>query len=920
MTWHKRLTARLHTLFHKRRLEEELDEELLLHLEMQVEENLASGMSAEEARDAARRLFGVVDRVKEDYRDRWAFRWLETLLQDLRYGVRMLGRGPGFAAAVVLSLALGIGANTAIFSLIDAVMWRMLPVKDPEGLLVVARQSGSDVQAGFSYDEYNVLRENADAAELAGYSPATFNVRIDGNLEPTVEGQLVSGTYFPLLGVNPILGRAIGVEDDRVPNGHSVAMLSYGYWERRFGRDARIVGRTIHLLDTPFTVIGVTPPEFFGVEVGAAPDIFVPLMMQPTMMPSFENLLANPIVHKTWVRAVARVKPGAGSERASAVLNTMFRRLEDELLLAMQRKFPGNNPERQTLVLSPATAVSELRQQFSQPLFVLMTVVGLVLLIACANTANLLLARAAARRPEFSIRLALGAGRGRLVRQLLLESLVLAACGGLCGVLLARWATQLLVAYISSGRTPIVLDLNPSPRILLFTGAVSLLTALLFGLAPAVRASRIHLTESLRSLRASVTGGQRKLGPQKTLAAVQVSLSLMLLVGAGLFVRSLQKLSGEDYGVSRDHVLIARIEPRGSDQRNIPGTSARLDRIYRELIERVGTISEVRTVSMAQVTPMVPTGNAGVPVTTAAGEQVRIPAVMAYPNYFATVGMPLAAGRDFEATDLDGTSAAVCIVNEAFVREIFPGENPIGKPCTIRNRPNANDATGPRYLPTPEPYTIVGVVQDSRYMNPRGETEPVIYMTFLQTPTGRGQMVLYVRASGEVRALLPRIREEIAQVDASLPVFDIHTLEEEMDAALVQQRLMAMLTSLFGALALLLACVGIYGLLAFSVTQRTGEIGIRTALGARRGNVIWLVMREALVLVGIGIAIGLPAALLVARLASSQIPGLLFGLEANDPLTLTVATTFLILVAALAAYLPARRASRVDPMMALRNE
>jgi predicted permease len=297
-----------------------------------------------------------------------------------------------------------------------------------------------------------------------------------------------------------------------------------------------------------------------------------------------------------------------------------------------------------------------------------------------------------------------------------------------------------------------------------------------------------------------------------------------------------------------------------------------------------------------------------------------MPTVMAYPNYFATVGMPLAAGRDFDATDLSASSPTVCIVNEAFVREVFPEENPIGKPCSVLNRPNLNDAGGQRYAPSPEPYTIIGVVQDSRYMNPRGETRPVVYMTFAQTPTGRGQMVLYVRAAGQVRLLLPRIREEIARVDPSLPVFDIHTLDEEMDAALVQQRLIALLTSLFGLLALLLACVGLYGLLAFSVAQRTSEIGIRTALGARRGSVIWLVMREALVLVGIGIAIGVPVALLVTRLAASQIPGLLFGLEANDPLTLSAATIFLVLVAGLAAYLPARRASLVDPMMALRNE
>jgi len=905
------LLYRARALFRRNRVEDELDDELQLHLEKLTEKHVHAGMTPVEAARLARMDLGSFAQVKEECRQSWGTTFIETLLRDVAYALRTFGKNPGFAAAVVFSLALGIGANTAIFTLMDAALWRMLPVKDPEDLLVVGRQLETEVQNGFSYEEYRFLRDNSDVADLAGYTPATLNVSIGGNLEPTIEGQLVTGGYFSLLGVNAVAGRTIGVEDDRAPNGHPVAMLSYRYWERRFARDPGVIGRTIQLLDTPFTVIGVTPPEFFGVEIGASPDIFVPLMMQPTVMPSFENLLENPINNLTWVRTVARVKPGIGREQASAALDLLYRPFDDDRILRLQRKFPQSNPVRQNLALIPATAVSELRHQFSRPLFILMVVVGLVLLIACANTANLLLARAAARRPEFSIRLALGAGRGRLLRQLLVESMVLAALGGLCGILLARWATQLLVVYISSGRTPIVLNLTPNSRILLFTGSVSLLTAILFGLAPALRASRIHLTQSLRSLRGSVAGGQRKLAPQKTLAAIQVSLSLLLLVGAGLFVRSLQKLSGEDYGVSRARVLIARVEPRGSDQRNVPGTSGRLDRTYRELIASVETIPEVRSVSMAQVTPTVPTGSASVQVSTASGEQVRIPALMVYPNYFQTVGMPLVAGRDFSAAELAANSPAVCIVNEAFVREVFPTENPIGKPCVVGRRHQAA---------TSEPFSIVGVVGDSRYMNPQGATQPVVYMTFLQTNSGRGQMVLYVRTAGDVGGLLPRIREEVARVDPSLPMLDVHTLEEEMDAALVQQRLIALLTSLFGTLALLLACVGIYGLLAFSVAQRTAEIGIRTALGAQRAAVMWLVMREALVLVGIGIAIGVPAALLVARLAASQISGLLFGLEATDPLTIAVATTLLVAVAALAAYLPARRASRIDPMTALRSE
>src|SRR6476659_3271301 len=514
------------------------------------------------------------------------------------------------------------------------------------------------------------------------------------------------------------------------------------------------------------------------------------------------------------------------------------------------------------------------------------------------------------------MRLALGAGRPRLMRQLLVESVVLAALGGLCGLVVARWTTQMLVAFMSWGRTAIALDLAPNPRILMFTAPVSIATGILFGLAPAWRATRIDLTPALKNVRSSLTRGLR---PGRILSIAQLALSLLLLVGAGLFVRSLQNLNGNATDAFRQSVLILRVEPRGSDQRNIPGTTERLDRTYRELIQRAQEIPNVRLVSMANGTPTAPTSTAGAGVRMASGENVRVPLLMVYPNYFATIGIPILEGRDFGTGDLLEHAPAVCIVNQSFARQVFPGENPLGKPCYTGRRARLLGAAEGGPAPS-EAFTIVGVVQDSRYSNPRGDVRPLIYMTFLQTSTGRGQMVLHVRTTGKPGEVVQRIREQVAAIDPTMPMFDVHTLDEEMGAALVQQRLIALLSSLFGGLALLLACVGLYGLLAFAMVQRIGEMGVRMALGARRVDVVWLVVREAWLLVAIGIAVGLPAALGAARAASSQIAGLLFGLAATDPLTIAAAACSLFVVATLAAYLPARRASRVDPMVALRAE
>ena len=822
---------------------------------------------------------------------------LDTLIKDLRYAIRMLWKSPVFTLAVVLSLALGIGANTAIFSLINAVMWRTLPVNDPESLVLLTHSRGSDFTGGFTYQQYRIMRQASGGfTELAAWSSARLNVSVDGSVEPTTEGQLVSGNYFSLLGVSPIAGRAISAEDDVVPNGHPVAMISYGYWKRRFGLSPAVVGRDIAISGTRFTVIGVTPPEFFGLEVGTSPDLFLPVLMQPTAMPDLESLVDQPIIYRTWLQVVSRVADGTTAAQAAAQLEPAY---NQEVPTANKGGGPPLPPER--LRVEPAaTGISDLRRQFSQPLFILMGIVGIVLLIACANTANLLLARAASRSGEFGVRLALGAGRRRLIRQLLVESIVLGLTGGLCGVLLAGIATRLLVAYMSAGQTPIVLELTPDLRVLTFTAAISILTGILFGLTPALRATRIDLTPSLKTVGRSVRGGLRS---GKLLCVTQVALSLILLIGAGLFVRSLQKLNAQDLGVDRSRVLIVRVEPRGSDQRNIPGTTPRLDRIYRDLLGRIAAIGGVQSCSLAQFTPTTLRGNS-VPFTLPSGAEQRALVPMIYPNFFETMGIGLAAGRDFNDGDLSPQSPLVAIVNETFARRAFNGAPAVGQ--HLRQR----DAL----------IEIVGVVRDSRYTSVREETPPTVYQTFLQTRTGRGQMALYVRTAASAGAVLSQVRQAVLDIDRDLPLFAIHTLAEEMGAVLIRDRMVATLSTVFSALALLLASVGLYGLLSFSVVQRTSEMGIRMALGANRADVVWTVMREALLLVGAGVTIGVPVALALGRLASNRISGLLFGLQATDPPTIAAATILLALIATGAAYMPARRASRVDPMVALRNE
>jgi predicted permease len=906
---------RVRSMLMRRSLDASLDHEIRQHLEMLTAEHERRGLTPEDARLAARRDFGGVEQMKDVYREARGVNVIEHVWRDIAYAGRALRKSPGFTIAVVLTLALGIGANTAVFSLIDAITWRNLPVHDPDSLLLVGRIRLGRSESGFTYPQARALRDASSGATLAGYSSPAFPVlltaSVAGDPEPPITGQLVSGNYFDVLGVVPQAGRLIGVRDDQVPDGHPVAVLSDGYWQRRFGRDPAIVGKPLLLSGRAFDVIGVAPPEFFGVEVGLSPDVFLPMMMQGAVMPVVGDLLVKPNVNRTWVQLIARLEPGVSPERVSSVLEPIFHDSIPPLPPALRAR---SGIEDRIVFTSAATGISDLRAQFSTSLFILLGIVGTVLLIGCANTANLLLARAAARRSEMALRLALGAGRMRLMQQVLIEGLVIGALGGLCGYLLANGLTRALVVYASAGRTPIALDLTPDLRVLAFTVATSLLSTLVFVFLPATRAVRVDMLTAIRSINRTARG-LAGLSSGRLLVVAQVALSLVLLVGAGLFVRTLINITTSDHGASRDRVLVVRVEPRGSNQRGVRGVPERLNRIYTDLMNRVGHVPGVRSVSMGNVSPGKPESGAAVAIVpggTLRMEEVR-PAnrpnasmQAIYRGYFATLGIGL-TGRDFTEADQQLTAAPVCIVNEAFVRIAFPHEDPIGKTCVSVGVPT-------------RAYTIVGVADDSRYSNPRTPVQPVVYTPFFQSNTGRGQMILYVRVDGDPRAIVPAVRDAIWEADSSVPQYEVRTLAEEVDGVVVRERLLATVSTAFGLLALLLTAIGLHGLLSYLVLQRKRELAIRVALGARRAGVIGLVAREAVLLVGLGAVLAMPIMLTLARLAAHFLSDVLFGLTANDGGTLATAMSVLVLVAGVAASLPAKRASDVDPIMSLRAE
>jgi putative ABC transport system permease protein len=908
--WLFTIPLRLRSLFRGAQANQELDDELRDHLELATAEYVARGMTQEEAHRRARIDLDGIEQTKEECRDARRVNWIEDFVQDLHYGVRMLRKSPGFAAVAVLTLALGIGANTAIFSLTDLILLRELPVSHPEQL-VILRSPGpnhghtwGDVDQGaqsFSYLMYKDLRERATVfSGLLACREATVNVSGHGETQ-AAHADLVSGNFFQTLEVQPALGRLFTPSDETAPGANPAAVLSYGYWSRQFGADPSILNKPLTVNGVPVTVVGVARKGFYGVQVGSTPDIFISVTMKAQMAPNMLQTLEDRTDH--WLPVMGRLKPGMPLARAQATLQPIYQPiLESDAKLL---KLSGDDLKRFTskplLLISGAHGRLVLQEGAQEPLLVLMSMVGLVLLIACANLAGLLVARGEARQREIGVRLAMGARRARLIRQLLTEGLLIATAGGAAGIALAWWCLNAIAAAIPEGYGMRALANSLDFRVLWFAIALTLATTILFGFAPAMRATRLDLQSTLKDQGSNVSEGRSNVGLRKVLIVSQVALTGVLLAGAGLFARTLMNLEHANLGVNSSHVLQFSVAPdlNGSTPAQ---TLAFADRARNE----IAAVPGVRSVSISRTrifggddssSNFTPEGYRPGDDTDAMYDYIG-------PNYFSTMGIPLIAGREFTESDT-AESPKVCIINEKLAQRSFAGRNPIGLHITH----------GAGKLYTDPPMEIIGVVANSKWDDARSDIVPFLYMPYSQDKN-LGHLAFYVRTDRDPSPMAAALRSLVQRLDPNLPVNNLRSLEEQVSNSMSNDRLVAVLSVSLALLAALLAALGLYGVLAYMVARRTREIGIRIALGGERADILRLVVGQGGRLTVVGGAIGIVAALVAMRWVAS----LLYGVTAHDPLTFVGVAVLLAIVSGAACYIPARRAMRVDPMVALRYE
>ena len=893
MSWWRRL-------FNRERLESDLDRELHDHIERQVSDFMRAGMTESEARRRARLSFGGVEQIKEACRDARGTRWVDDVVQDVRYSIRILLRSPAFAAVAVLSLALGIGANTAIFSIVNSLLLRSLPVRAPEQLVILEGGSWTNPIWEQIRDHHANLLAGA-----AAWGQDEFDLA-SGGVSDRVDGIWASGSYFDVLGVPPVLGRTFQPDDDRRGGGPAgaVAVISYRFWQRHYGGAADVIGRSLMINRVAFTVIGVTGPGFVGPVVGRAYDVAVPIGAEP-LVRGKESFLDGRSTW--WLDVIGRLKPDQTIEQATKALRAAQPEIRQATLPAWDaqalKEYLGT-----PFVLQPASGgSSQFRNQYREPLLIVLAIVGLVLLIACANIANIMMARATARRHELGLRVALGASRFRIARQLLTESLLLSVVGAALGLLLASWGSSLLVGQLTTFRENVFLDVSLDWRVMAFTAGMAIATALLFGMVPAFRAGRVEPNETLKE-QSRTFGGERHRMLGQPLVVAQVALSLVLVVAAGLFLRSFAALATQDLGFDREALLVVNV-----DAQKAGIESAGRPRLFEDVLASVTQVPGVARAALSALPPMSGMGwndFIEVPGGTKVNQRDSIVWFNAVtPGWFATYGTRLVSGRDFTAADRKGAPEVV-IANQAFVRKFLRGANPLGR--TVRQ---PSYGFGGNDRPVPQ-WQIVGVVTNAAYRSLREPDPPTLYLPHDQSGMREASAVtLTVRSGLDNPALLTKsVAAAISTVNPRVSLTFLR-MNDQISGLVVRERIVALLSGFFGGLALLLAAIGLYGITSYSVSRRRTEIGIRMALGADAAAVVRMVLGRTALLVGLGVAIGAGLSLW----ASSFVTSLLYGLTPRDPITLVGAAATLAAVGAFAAWLPARRAARIDPVEVLRE-